>query len=257
MVGTIPSYLGQPRLLSAAAPGTGLTTTRAHIAIPPGTKYIKLAPNTFSTAIVAKFALNPYLRILKTADAMATDPVDYSEAAQDGVAATVVDLSSMDTLANGDALYIGAAEPFSGLQVDSLAADGGAGVLTGVYWNGAAWADISLTDNTSGFGSDGTIVWTVPTAWARTQLATALALPVPRKGTTGAELYWIRLVTSVAYDASTTASSIYAINRYGDATPGLIAGDTFTTAIDRKFNGGNLQALTDAGTANLLVTGYY
>jgi len=258
VVETYQAFLGNSRLLSAAAPGTALTTTRAHIAIPPGIKHVKLMPNTFATSgVVAKFAFNPYLRVVITMDAMATDPTDASENVQDGVAATVATLSSLPTLANGGAIYIGAADMFSGFYVDSTTADGGAGTMAVTYWDGNSWEDITPTDNTSNWGTDGIVNWTVPSAWATATLRDALALTVPRKHTGGEELYWVRVVTSAALDSDTTVTAIYAINRYADATSGVIAGESYTTAINRAKNGGNLQALTDVGTANLLVTGYY
>lgn len=258
MVDTNPAFLGQPRLLSTAAGGTALTTTRGHIAVPPGIRHVILSTRNYATAVVAKVQFNPYLRILVTMDAMATDPTDASENAQDGVAATVVTLSSLPTLANGGAVYIGAADMFSGIQVDVNAADGGADTMAVTYWDGDSWANITPTDNTSNWGSDGSVTWTVPTDWAKTTLREALALGFPRKGTGGEQLYWTRFVTSAALDASTTLSSIYSLNRYGDSgAMELASGQVFQTKIERKFNGGNISALTDAGTANLIVNGYY
>ncbi len=252
-----PSYpvnLGQSRLLSAAGGGTALTTTRVHIAVGAGIKHAVLSTRNYTTAVVIKAQFNPFLAILKTIDGMATAPTDYSEEAQDGLAASVVSLSDMPTLANGGALYLGADERFSGLQIDVLAPDGGAAAMTVHYWNGTAWADISPTDNTSNLGSDGSVVWTVPTAWAKGFLSDILTKSFPKLGQ---ELFWVRLTTATAYDASTTLSSVYSVNEYGDSGGmELASGQVFQTAIDRMKNGGNISALTDAGTANLIVNGF-
>lgn len=255
---SIPGYAGNTRLLLNIAGNDDLTTTRTHFPIPAGIRGIKLMPNTFAASgVVAKFALNPFLTILVTMDGMATNPTDGSENAQDGVAATVVTLSDLPTLANGGAVYIGAIEPFSGFYVDVTTGDGGAGTMAVAYWNGTAFADITPTDNTSDWGTDGVVNWTVPSAWTPAVLSTALALGTPRKRTNNEELYWVRVSTSVALDSDTTITGIYSINRYADVNTGVIAGESFTNAINRVRNGGNLQALTDVGTANLVVTGYY
>jgi hypothetical protein len=255
---SVPGYVGSTRLLSNLAGNDDLTTTRTHFPIPAGIKAIKLQANTYAaSAVLAKYALNPFLQVVVTMDAMATDPTDVSENVQDGVAATVATLSNLPTLANGGAIYIGATEPFSGFYVDVTNPDGGAGTMAVAYWDGNSWENITPTDNTSNWGNDGVANWTVPSAWSPATLFDALALGAPRKHTGGNELYWVRVSTSVALDSDTTVTGIYAINRYADTTPGLIAGESFVTAISRAQNGGNLQALTDVGTANLIVTGFY
>ena len=252
--GTYPAYIGNGRLLSAAGGGTALSTTRAFIAIPAGINAVTVTPRNFATAVVAKVALNPFIAVIKTEDGMNTPPADYSENAQDGVAGTLVTLSSLPTLANGGALYVGAVVPFGGLMATIVAGDGGAGDLDVDYWNGSSWADISPTDGTSNMASTGLITWTVPTAWAITSLTAALDRIFPA---IGQPMYWVRLSTTVAYDSSVTLSSLYAYNRYADALPELASGQVWQTAINRMQNGGNIQALTDAGTANLIVNGYY
>ena len=252
-VASYPAELGNARLLSTAGGGTSLSATKAFIAIPAGTKHLQLTTRNFTTAVVAKVALNPHLVILKTNDAMATDPTDYSENAQDGDAATLVTLSDMPTLANGGALYIGADDLFAGLQIDVVAPDGGAGAMAVTYWNGTAWTNITPTDNTSNMGSDGSVTWTVPTDWVKAFLSTILS--TYRKGTTR-ELFWIRVVTATAYDASATLASIYPLNRFGAGGIEMLAGQTLEREVNRARNGGSIHVETDAGTGNLVVVGY-
>lgn len=251
---TTPQRFGEIRGVSASA-GLSLSTTLATIGIPKGADVLYIEGRNYSTAVVAQVLLNPYLIVLKTADGLAT-VTDYSDAAQDNDTATDVTLSSLDTLANGDALWIGSHIPFGGLSVDVDAANGTASVLSGTYWNGSALTDISLTDNTASggatFAQDGTITWTVPAAWAKASIQTASGLAatdLPRD-----TLYWVRLVVSAALDSSTTCNSIHALNRstaYVDLTSGRERG----VAIRRGLGGvGSIQARTDAGTANLLVS---
>src|SRR3972149_4552495 len=133
--------LGEVRAVSTAGGGTALTTTAARVVLPRGTKWLSLIPRALTGADVVQFNFNPWLTIIKTTDLLATQAniTDYSDAAQDSSAATDVDLSSLSTLANLDAVYVGSHLPFSGVEVDIDAANGTASVLTVTYWDGSAW----------------------------------------------------------------------------------------------------------------------
>ena len=253
---TSPGYLGQQRRLGAAL-GTVLNTTRTHVAIPAGARYVTFTPGTFVTGVVAQIALNPYLTILKTTDLMVTNPTDYSENAQDGDAATLVTLSSQPALANGGAIYVGSVEPFSGINLTVVNGSGGAGTIGLFFWNGTAWQDNAPTDGTTNANATGDVTWTVQPTWRPGSLQTILALAAPRGPIPASEMYWMRWTTSVAYDATTTLSSVYSINRYGNAVQELPTGVAFESEIYRAKNGGNLQAIMNAGTGLLLGTGYY
>lgn len=256
---THPRALGELRSIHGSAGGLSLTTTLQTVGIPKGAQGLILEPRNFSTAVVARIALNPYLLVYKTTDALATvtNLTDYSDAAQDNDATTDVVLSSLDTNANNDALWIGSHLPFRGLSVDVDAANGTASVLSGTYWNGSALANISLTDNTASggatFAQDGTITWSVPTAWSPASLVTVGGASgnLPHSGDT---LYWVKLVVSAALDSSTTLNSLHALSRstaYVDLTDGRI----WEQAIRRGLGGiGSVEALSDAGTCSLLVT---
>ena len=244
---------------AAASKGAALTTTASRTLLPAGTKTVQLIPRNFATAVVARFASCPYLMVIKTADALATF-TDYSTEANDADTTTVVDLSSLDTYANSDAVYIGAHVPFRGLAVDvSAAVNASASVLTAYYWNGSAWTDTSASDGTASggatFAQDGDITWTVPTAWTTTSLAKANGLAAS-SGLASPDLYWIQLRVSAALDSSTTLSSIIAMPRstsYAEITEitpmefGVQQGVGGTAAIEH---------LTDAGTANLIINCY-
>lgn len=242
-----------PRCSEPQYGGTALSTTRAFIAIPAGIGSVIVTPRNFTTAVVAKVAFNPYITVIKTLDSMSTPPTDYSEAAQDGATGTLVTLSSLPTLANGGAVYVGAEALFGGLMATVVSANSGGGTMAVTYWDGDSWANITPTDGTTNMSATGLITWTVPTDWAKVSLTTALGRVFAG---TGRDQFWVRIATSAAYDSSTTLSSLYAYNQYADALPELASGQVFQTAINRAQNGGNLQALTDAGTANLIVNGY-
>lgn len=254
------------RAASAAAGGTALSTTLTTIALPIGTEFVSLEARNFVTGVVAQYALCPYLTILRTQDRLATAPTDVSDNAQDGDAATDVTLSSQSTWANGDALYVGSHVPFRGVRVDVDAANGNASVLTVNYWNGSAWVDITATDNTASGGAtlavDGTITWTVPTAWSANSLRNIAALAGDDSDLAntvtfqGAEriLYWTRWEVSAALDASTTQNEIHALARstaYAELTTGKPGHEFFA----RRGPGGigAIEALMNAGTGNLIV----
>lgn len=251
--------LGEIRAASTAGGGTAVTSTAARLVLPFGSKWISMTPRLFATAVVVKFNFNPWLTVLKTSDALATQTnlTDYSVEAQDGSTSTSVTLSSLDTLANGDALYVGSHLPFSGVHCDVDAANGTASVLTVHYWNGSAWTDTSATDGTDSggatFAQDGAITWTVPSAWVTTRLAAAVSTAAKNVGVFQSEMFWTRFSVSAALDSSTTLDHMLSINRstaYGE----LVEGQVFEEAITVGPGGiASVTHLTDAGTASLVV----
>ncbi|TXH57203.1 MAG: hypothetical protein E6Q97_04705, partial [Desulfurellales bacterium] len=170
--------VGEVRI-AGASKGVACTTTAAFTLLPAGTKTIQLIPRNFATAVVVRYALCPWITVLKTADSLATF-TDYSQEANDASTSTDITLSSLDTLANGDAVYVGSHLPFRGLVADVDSTNATASVLSVYYWNGSAWADTSASDGTASggatFAQDGNITWTVPTAWTKASLATTNSL---------------------------------------------------------------------------------
>lgn len=244
------------RAASAAGGGTALSTTLALITLPKGADQLSIEGRNFTTAVVAQVLLNPYLLVLKTTDNLAT-VTDYSEDAQDGSTSTDVVLSSLDTLANGDALWLGSDVPFLGVQVDVDAANANAATLAGHYWNGSALAALTVTDGSAAagatFGQDGNITWTLPTDWVPASLRALGQSPGNVPGAS-LPLYWVRLSVSAALDSSTTLNSLLAINQ-STAYAELVSGRVLELAVrTRQLGGvGCIQAKTDAGTANLIV----
>lgn len=263
---SFPGGINEARAASSAGGGTALTNAAALIQIPNGVSHLTLAAwNWAASCVVTKYALNPYLAILFSNDAFAAAPVDNSNAAQDADTTTNAVFSALKTLANGGAIYIGAGVPFRGMRGVSVGANANAAVLTVKYWNGTAWTDITATDGTASggktFAQNGDITWTVPTAWARATLRSilqVLATDTPCKMFVASEvpLYWLRLEVNAVLSATVTLSSLVAMNR-STAYAELLEGDKLQCRISKAIGGiAAVEALTDQGTASLIVNGY-
>ena len=256
--------LGHQRI-AGASKGVACTTTAAFTPFHQGTEHIDIVPRNLSTAVVVKYAFCPYLIILKadSADGLGGHLEDNTQVAQDGSTATSVTLSSF---AAGRALYVGSAIPFRGAHVDVDGANStGSTVITVSYWNGAAWVDTSDTDGTISGGislaQDGAITWTVPSEW---QLATLNQLAAGAGETLDSSgqkwsyvnMYWTKWTWSHAMDSAVTLDHILGINEstaYAELTD--------STAYEGRIHNGfgangvaGIEALSDDGTANLIVT---
>lgn len=256
--------LGEFRATSTADGGTALSTTATHIQFPALTKagdskkcHLFITPRNFATAVVAKFAVNPWLTVLKTTDSGATY-TDYSIEAQDNSTSTDVTLSSLDTEANGDWLLVGSHIPFGGvtLDVDSTNSTGSR-TLTIAYANkGKAWTSYSLTYSvawTTAFDADTAITWTADSNWG----AAFVKDLFPYTGGeyfTKIPLFWTKWTVSGALDSSTTLNSMLSANAGGAVYGELLSGQALEQVAKYGFTGfGNVAALTNAGTANLIV----
>lgn len=253
--------LGNLRSVATGSGGTALTTTPAFIGLIEGSRFVQLIPRNFATAIVVQLSLCPYLLILKRAGTFtAANTTAYSSEAQDGDTATYVVLSSLAAVASSHFLYVGSMEPFRGVYIDVDQTNSTASVLTVKYWNGSAWADITATDNTASpagttFGQDGTVVWTVPTAWATASLVDTadVASGINAENLSRPGVYWTRWEVSVALDASVRFASMLAMNE-STAYAELPAGTALEFSVANAPGGyAGVEARTDAGTANLIV----
>lgn len=270
-VRTIEAPLQEIRAASTASGGTALqaaaiTTTNlgAIISLPIGADWISVTPRNFAGGVVAKFAINPWLTIVKTDNLLLSEGTDISSEAQDGDT-TAIAFGAFDTLANGDALYIGSWIPFRGVQVDVGTVNAVATTLTVEYWNGGSWVTTSATDSTdtgATFAVDANVTWTVPTAWTKSTLKNNGA--VTATSTSGwvsqspytANLYWTRWTTSAAHTDPSTILQFRALNR-STAYAELVSGQTFAESFPAPVGAGNsfasVEAICDAGTANLIV----
>ena len=115
-----------------------------------------------------------------------------------------------------DYFCFGYVSAFVGLQFD-LSTLGSYGTPTWEYWNGAAWASLTVTDGTSNFSVDGQVTWTPPGDWA------AVALTKDAGGST-ASLFWVR----VKMGTVTTVATVYEIKT-------LVWRESFTIAADAQY----------------------
>jgi hypothetical protein len=256
--------LGEVRGAGASG-GVSLSTTAAFTSFPTGTTYLTLMPRNASTAVVVRYAINPYLTVIKTTDALvaAGNLTDGSEDVQDGNTATNLNIDSLNTAANNDFIYVGSWTQFRGVNVDVGNINGTSSILTVKYRkNDDSWADISDTDGTASggatFAQDGTVSWTVPSDWHARPLSSlgqngigdsALAAPAFLVRS----LYWTRWEVSVALDSSVTLLNMQSMNR-STAYAELDVSLGKELRVHKGFDGtGNIEALTDAGTANLII----
>lgn len=251
---TFAGNLGEIR--GGTSTGVSLSTTAAFIPIPAAAKVLFMTPRNLTTAVVARVQLCPHVAVLKTADSGATAPTDYTTEAQDGSTATSVTLSSLGTAAQGDFLYVGSSRKFRGVNIDIDSANATASVVTVKYWDGDSWADITATDGTASAGAamavDGSVTWTVPSDWAQTGLRQAgdFAVSAPF---TGSKYYWTRWEFSGGLDSSTTLDHLIALPETTNYLE-LVANQQFETSFQFGPDGfSSVVALTDAGTANLVV----
>jgi hypothetical protein len=259
-VNVIPVELTELRAASTASGGTALTATLALIAIPFGADYLSITPRNFSGAAVARVLLNPYLTIFFTTDAGVTT-TDISDEMQDGDTADV-NIDDFPITGTGF-FYVGAPIQFRGVKVDvGTGNNDDTAALTVKYWNGS-WVDLSTAHNLSdgtdvggdSFFQDGDVTWDVPSVWVKETLdGIGDTLPservsfVPSRST---PMYWTRWEWDAALDSDTDVAGMQALNRVTTYAE-LLEGQAVEIRVsDRKL--GCVEALTNAGTANLVV----
>lgn len=252
-----PAVYGEVRQ-AGASKGVSLSTTAAHTILPGGTEKVQLIARNFSTAVVARYLLNPWLTVLKVpAATLGTAYTDYSLEAQDGSTATKIDLSALGADPS-DALVIGCHVPFGGIQIDVDGANSNVVELDPNYFNGTQTSGLTETDGTASGGAtlaqDGALTWTIPTDWTAVSLnAWGEVGRLKNLGIAETPLYWVVIYTGGELDAAVTLNSITAINRSTDYAE-LIADTPVELGVHVGPGGvSSLTAVTDAGTANLIV----
>jgi len=83
-----------------------------------------------------------------------------------------------------DAIYFGSTFTFNSIKIDIYTAANVTGAtFNWAYWNGTAWATLTVTDGTSGFTVDGSVTFTAPGDWATTTV-------------NGVSAYWVKCYTT-------------------------------------------------------------
>ena len=265
-VKTIEAPFEEIRAASTAGGGTVLSTTLALISLPIGGDWLTMLPRNFVTAVVAQYALNPWLTIIATTDALGSSrrlvsgaqtiaqTDDISVEMQDGDAVDFA-IDSFDTAANNNFIYVGSWLPFRGAQIDLNNKNDVASVLTVNYWNGGWTAVDTISDGTDDAGDtmkqDGDVTWVVGTDWKRDSLLNIGDTTV-RETWGGDNLYWTRWEVSVALD-TTDLVTMRALNRsttYAELAEGILFSES---AISGPGGFSCVEALVNAGSGNLIV----
>ena len=115
---------------------------------------------------------------------------DFTAALNSDTAGDVEPFPAVEAV--GDAFYIGHIQTFDRVTFD-IATSGVGGVVAWEYWDGSAWAALTVTDGTSGFtaaAGNHDLTFTPPGDWATTQLNSAID---------GRRLYYIRARLTTVY----------------------------------------------------------
>ena len=132
--------------------------------------------------------------------------------------------SAMDAATTSDRLYVRLSDIISGLHIDMTASvNTNASVMTVKYWNGSAWADITVSDGTSPFdislAQDNNLIWTVPTDWVAAHLggnafdAGVKGMSITDKDAPGTEGFWLQIYWSAALSADVEIANIWTLNK--------------------------------------------
>jgi hypothetical protein len=103
---------------------------------------------------------------------------------------------TLDTQANGEALYVGYWQPIKGINItiDDSNVNDNASTLFVEYWNGSAWIQLTVVDGTGDSNTtlqaSGTVSWTY----------IAVGTELPRR-VNGQTFFWYRITTDLATDA--------------------------------------------------------
>lgn len=168
-----------------------------------------------STLENISIGLAPRIKSVKFFDTSASAPqyTNYLTEATDRSTSAV----TLNSMATGDFLYVGCAEPFRGLAINLTNLNDNASVMTVEYRkNDDTWANISVSDGTNDSGDtlkqDGLLTWTVPTNWQTTGVGDS--------GSTQEGLFWVRISVSSVLDSSVTVVDIFPM--MGDSTNGYL-----------------------------------
>jgi len=194
-----------------------------------------------------KLLLNPVVDCVLIYDG--TTYTDYTPHSKDRSATTVIPLDGLNG-ANGALFYVGASEKFGGLYFDVGTEVGNtAATMDWEYSSDAInFTDFSGEVDTTNAGAgtfeqDGVITFNaVPSAWHKTSVG----------GYGGGDLYWARMRTSAALNASLDIDGLCTVNKGTDY--GYLKKDE-----DHRFSlntqkVGALQMLTAANTGTVNVT---
>lgn len=156
---------------------------------------------------------------------------NYTNQVKDRNTSNVLVLDSLDTATNEGYWYLASRHKFAGAWCDIGAANGTTSTMTGYYWDGDSWEDVTITDGTKSgnvcLAIDGNITWAVPSDWATTSL----------NGQTG--VYVIRFQVHVQLDDEVEVDQICLLPDVTADPGGYLAAETdYIMTINRAEVGG-------------------
>lgn len=137
--------------------------------------------------------------VLKTTDNEGSF-TSYLTETTDHDASTVAILDSLDTAANGDYFYVGYSAAFGGVYISIKAPNSTVSTLTAQYWTGAAWASLTLMDDST-ILSSATLAGSGSIRWQSSASMTS-------KTINGTAAFWVRFSVSVALDSEVEIAEI-------------------------------------------------
>ncbi len=164
---------------------------------------------------------------LKTTDNGAT----YTDYTANVGGAGTADLSSLDTVANGDWILVASDQPWIGLEWVLTNVNGNNSVMAVHYWGEGGWTAVSsLVDNTSTAGKTLGLAGPLTTNWARPAANWVVAaLTDLGAAGTGPSLttayYWARISVSAALDGSVNVDNVV-ISYAREGVAATVDGDT-------------------------------
>ncbi len=157
------------------------------------------------------------VRVLKSVDG-GSNFTDYTTEANDGDITSTVDLSSLDTLGNGDFFIVGHPRPFQGVMFYGRGGDSNfnsaAAVVTAHIWNGAAWVAITVQDfgsrnhgnGQAAHGKSGLVIFTqdpVVLGWAADTVDNIFTVTEDTQSN-----FWVRYTFNAALDSTTHRTAV-------------------------------------------------
>jgi hypothetical protein len=162
--------------------------------------YIRLGPTTGGDDV---YALPAGVKVY------VYGPTDVTNASLTG--------SGRIALQSGPASWAGSASKFASLTFGGITPVAGQSV-TWQYWNGSAWAALSMTsDATSGLTTDGTVSWTAPSDWAATTISGTTAYFVQWTITTSGPYFYYSTLRSADWKTFSTTYPIWNSYSSGDS----------------------------------------
>ena len=164
--------------------------------------------------------------------------------------------SALDSGTTSDRLYIGLADIIGGLHIDMTSSvNTNASVMTVKYWNGSAWADITVTDATKEGGAtslqaSGDLIWTVPTDWVSAHLGgnnfdgTIKGMSITDKDAPGSYGFWLQIYWSAALSSDVEMANIWTLNKDTSHRGYFHGGQEYPISFDARVVGG-IEAVID------------